>query len=364
MKKIALLIAFAVVAISAYSQPKEDCFKTSWFIQGQGGIAMTLRNNNVANNFSKHIVSPHVALSVGKFFIPELGARLQVAGWESRNYMNDWNNGRGAMYNKNYFQTNLDVLLSVMNLFDAQKYHTFDLLVIGGAGYAHGFNDNSRGISSSNSFVPRAGLQGDWRLSERVSINAEVANSWVPKKFDTNTGHEKSGSILTTLLGITYRFGGNKNCGKAMPAHATTTPARREEPRPRPTPAAAPTTTTTTTTTVNRVLDEADIFFKINSAKIEDSQLASLEEVALYLLAYPRAKVSLTGYADKGTGTAAVNQRLSQERVDAVAKALIKDHGIDPSRIIKKAEGDRVQPFRENDLNRVTIAIVSETQTR
>ena len=46
----------------------------------------------------------------------------------------------------------------------------------------------------------------------------------------------------------------------------------------------------------------------------------------------------------------------SKQRAENVAKAL-KNAGIDAGRIIVDAKGDTVQPFSENDKNRVTIAV-------
>ena len=48
--------------------------------------------------------------------------------------------------------------------------------------------------------------------------------------------------------------------------------------------------------------------------------------------------------------------KYSQGRAENVAKALT-EAGIDAARITVDAKGDTVQPFSENDKNRVTIAI-------
>ena len=67
---------------------------------------------------------------------------------------------------------------------------------------------------------------------------------------------------------------------------------------------------------------------------------------------------AIAGHADKGTGNKRINQRLSEERA-AVVKAFLLERGIAESRIVSvEANGDRVQPFEENDLNRVTISTI------
>lgn len=68
--------------------------------------------------------------------------------------------------------------------------------------------------------------------------------------------------------------------------------------------------------------------------------------------------MTVTGYADAGTGNAKINARLAQERAEKVAK-ILKGYGIDESRITVESKGDTVQPFSENDRNRVVIAVAN-----
>ena len=70
-------------------------------------------------------------------------------------------------------------------------------------------------------------------------------------------------------------------------------------------------------------------------------------------------KIVITGYADKKTGNASINDRLSKARSAAVAKAL-EDKGIAANRITTDAKGDTIQPFNVNAENRVSICIAEE----
>ena len=63
-------------------------------------------------------------------------------------------------------------------------------------------------------------------------------------------------------------------------------------------------------------------------------------------------------YMDNSTGiTRFVNDMLAAERANVVREALVNQYGIAESRITYDSKGSRVQPFAENDMNRVTIAI-------
>ena len=84
--------------------------------------------------------------------------------------------------------------------------------------------------------------------------------------------------------------------------------------------------------------------------------MVKVKEVADFMKDHPDAVVTLCGYADKGTGNPAVNARLSEKRVKAVADALINKYGIAESRVTIDHKGDTVQPLEGTD-NRVTIAV-------
>ena len=71
------------------------------------------------------------------------------------------------------------------------------------------------------------------------------------------------------------------------------------------------------------------------------------------------ATVTVTGYADRGTGTAAFNDRIAARRADVVEAELV-NRGIARDRIVKSSKGSRVQPFNDNDMNRVTICIAED----
>jgi outer membrane protein OmpA-like peptidoglycan-associated protein len=100
-----------------------------------------------------------------------------------------------------------------------------------------------------------------------------------------------------------------------------------------------------------------DIFFLINKWDIRESEQQKVKDVADYLKRYPTMKVNLCGYADAQTGNNEINDRLGQNRVEAVKNALINQYGIPASRIITDSKGSRVQPFPVNEDNRVTICI-------
>ena len=99
------------------------------------------------------------------------------------------------------------------------------------------------------------------------------------------------------------------------------------------------------------------MFFLINKTDIRDTEAQKVKDIADYMAKYPESKVVVTGYADAGTGNDKINDRLAAQRADIVVKALKEQYGIAESRISYDSKGSRVQPFAENDLNRVSICI-------
>lgn len=67
----------------------------------------------------------------------------------------------------------------------------------------------------------------------------------------------------------------------------------------------------------------------------------------------------VTGYADKATGTAAYNQKLSEKRAQNVADALVKKFGVNASQLQVVGKGgvsDLYSLYKgEIQLNRVVI---------
>ena len=110
------------------------------------------------------------------------------------------------------------------------------------------------------------------------------------------------------------------------------------------------------------VLTPRDIVFKSGSAQLDPNATATLQQVAQYLKANPARKVMIQGFTDS-TGSAALNQQLSQERADAVRLAL-ENQGVNVGRIQIAGMGPSA-PIASNDtaagrvLNRRVSILVS-----
>lgn len=100
--------------------------------------------------------------------------------------------------------------------------------------------------------------------------------------------------------------------------------------------------------------------FKLNSAYVSSEEMVNVYNIAEYMKANPDAQIVVRGYADKNTGTAAYNMKLSERRAQAVADILTGDYGIAENRLILEAAGSDTQVYPTNDWNRIVIFAAPE----
>lgn len=81
-----------------------------------------------------------------------------------------------------------------------------------------------------------------------------------------------------------------------------------------------------------------NIQFDTNKSVIKPKYHAELDKVADFLAENPTAKGSIDGHTDS-TGSKALNKKLSQSRAESVRNYLIKNKGVDASRIEAKGYG-------------------------
>ena len=138
MKKALYLVVALCCVVQTFAQSGEKTLRQygywdNWFIQGQFGGQYTMSESQEYSSFSGKL-SPTAALNIGKFFSPQVGSRIQLGGWTSKN------NITGSKYNVKYLNTNVDVLFNMSNIFRAyREMSTFNFIGILGIGYVHTF---------------------------------------------------------------------------------------------------------------------------------------------------------------------------------------------------------------------------------
>lgn len=375
MKKSKVLLAAALMGMSTaamaqatYTDSEENVytFQKHWFLDLQGGAQYTLGEAKFGD-----LISPNVQLGLGYQFNPVFGMRLQVNGWQSKGGWAAYRDKIGdepfsADYKFKYVAPGLDFMFNLSNLFcgwNPNRVFNVTAFVGGGANIAWG-NDEANEIGAHIKDLDkynllylwdgtkvrpfgRAGLDLEFKVSKSVSIMLEGNANITTDKYNSKNA-DNPDWYFNALAGLRINLG--KSHTKTKPVKEVPAPRPVEEyvkPEPKPAPVE------------EKKVEEIrrDVFFVINSNKIRESEDAKIKEVVDYLNQYPEAKVVVTGYADAGTGNNSINDRISAKRAAAVVKALKEKYGIEESRITEDSKGARVQPFSENDKNRVSIMV-------
>ena len=359
--KFLLAAALMVVSLSASAQETERVeFNHHWFLQLQGGATYTLGEAD----FNK-LISPAAQVAVGYQFTPVWALRLAVNGWQSKGGFAD-----NTTYKWNYVTPALDVKINLVNAIGGwNPKRIFGLNIIAGIGANIGFNnDDAANITAwqlNNLWdgtkvrpVGRLGLDLDFRLSKRVSLNIEAMSNFLSDKYNSKA-YERN-NWFKELDWYFSAFAGVKiNLGKVENVIPVAVPVVVEEPAPAPAPAPKPVVKETPkpAPVVKKAPEmQTEIFYEIRQTVVADAEKGKVTNLINFLKANPETKVTVTGYADAGTGNPKVNMKYSKQRAENVAKALT-EAGIDAARITVDAKGDTVQPYSENDKNRVSICV-------
>lgn len=91
---------------------------------------------------------------------------------------------------------------------------------------------------------------------------------------------------------------------------------------------------------------ELKVNFPSGSSEIPAAYQSEVEKVARFMKQYGGVEAVIEGHTDS-TGSAAFNKRLAQQRADAVKNALVRRHGIDPSRLEAIGYGEE-RPVADN----------------
>ncbi len=366
MKSLKTLLAVALLGMSMAAGAQEEGvryeFNKHAFVNVEGGAQYTLGEAKF-----KDLISPNVQLGLGYQFSPVFAARLQGNGWQSKGGWNGYGNPPlTANYKFNYVAPGVDLMFNLTNLiggWNPERVFNVTAFLGGGANIAWGndeVNDIAKNVRAGlgqyelenlwdgSNVLPfgRAGLELGFRLSDAVSLLVEGNANILGDKYNSKKA-DNPDWYFNGLVGLRINLG--KTYTKIVP------PAPVPEPEPEPVVEPEPAPVVPVVEKIEPI--RRDVFFLINKYDIRESEQQKVKDIADYLVKYPKSKVNVTGYADAGTGNDRINDKLAAQRADAVVKALREQYGIAESRISYDSKGSRVQPFEENDQNRVSICI-------
>ena len=236
----------------------------------------------------------------------------------------------------------------------------WDLNVVGGLGWGHDM------CIRDNYGVVQAGLEIAYNLNDTWSLIAKPVIEWNHVNDGLNVNH----SDLGLAVGVSYKFP-NRDGGRGFTLCNETDllseldvlnekiNEMREELQHRKTTIAVMAKKIHTlenqepikeTIVIDNTIAPT-IGFVINKAELTEQSYAYLYQIAQ---ANKDNELVVKGYADAKTGNPEYNMELSKKRAEVV-KAKLIEYGA--TNVSIEALGDTVQPFADNDMNRVAIVV-------
>lgn len=346
-----LATGIAAPAMAQESSATEKDYKPfpHMFIGIQGGGQTTFTNYNNAK-----LITPNAAVSLGGWFTPVVGSRLHVSGmWNKGGFKGGDNDYK---YDYKYVTTDFDLMLNLVTLFGRKDYYPVNLYLIGGIGLNYAWDNDDAFVRKTDmpraykddlfSHNARVGAQLDVNLHKNVSLNLEVDANSLSDRFNSKVNGSDDWQ-LTASLGLAVKFG-YKKAKKAVAAPVEEEWATRMD-----------------TIWYDDVVESArvedgkmtwNVFYPIDKSDFRAE--AQLKAIGEFLKDHRECKVDVKSYADKGTGNPSYNKKLAAQRAEKAVKALV-DAGVPRSSITSSSYGDTVQPFSENDKNRVSIIVAT-----
>ena len=346
------------------------------FIGVAGGVNIYHGENDSYGKFGKRL-APALDVNVGKWFTPSVGARIGYSGINAKGwtlgqtvYAKDVFDKKANIYNEKFGVSYLhtDFLWNFSNAVSGYKEtRTWNFVPFFGAGWARSYGNGAH----NDEFAMSIGLLNNIRLCNLLDLTLEARRMLVNQRFDGVSSGSKDEGMTSVTMGLTFKLNRRNFKRAAAPVDVTPYLSRIKALESDNTTLAGKNKTLADENTALRnrkpetvtVAGESKVsatpvalFFQIGKATLDKKELTNLDFYVKNALQADRNKTfTLYGGADKATGTAAFNQKLSEKRMQNVYDLLVNKYGISKDRLKTVAEGDRNNRFPEPELNRTVI---------
>ena len=364
-------------------------FNDNWSIGIGGGANMYLGEHDRQMKIGDRL-SPNLDVYVAKWFTPVVGFRIGYTGLNFRGATNvdtSFPNSTGELYGEstgykdlywqkfNFFNVRADFMLNLVNLIGGYKERVFNTSLYAGVGLARAFSHKAVEVNpvANNRLSGNVGLFNTFRLCDALDLNIDLRGTLLPESFDGEVGVRPNGGdvyesdgFLTASLGLAYKFKPRGWVqGKDRHFYRTETTTITDE--------AALAALRADNAALQQALAKAEanavveqlhhmpgylVTFAINSSKLTNKDRVNLGKIAEALKETDDSVVLLlTGYADQGTGTVKINDRLSRERAQAVYDCLVKEFGVKPEKLATDFKGGVENMFYDDALLSRSVVI-------
>jgi outer membrane protein OmpA-like peptidoglycan-associated protein len=357
-----MLAAFATVATAqTKSRYYAESSKDNYFVSLSAGVQKCVDPFGSDNNatFAANV-------SVGKLINPIWGVRGMVSFGKADLYSNRYVDATGVItgewrnIEKNFVAVRADMMFNISNAVAGYNPdRNFEVYAFMGPGLNIAKAEMAGNADAKALINGSAGLGAAYNINNKWALNLEVRGEIADSPFGDLSSTYANGFVGASF-GATYYFGGKKfvkvtneallvaangdikKYKELLAAEQATLAATKEELAKEKAALVAANDELAKEKAKAPVEVEVAgpraVFFTIGSAKIDAKGKVNIGLAADIMKANPDVKYIVKGYADKATGSARTNQKLSDKRAEAVYNALIKA-GVSESQIEWKGLG-------------------------
>lgn len=364
MKKQLLLATALLAAASVSAQDIEEViidqpvaagtslnsnFKNNWFISVGAGPQVFFGDHDRQRKFGQRI-SPALDVAVGKWVTPVVGVRLMYSGLYAKGATQNgvFSNGKpiegkpwhGYWLEESKFDfMNLhgDVLFDLTNWiggYNPKRVYGIALYV--GVGYGRTWSTPHNDAVSGN-----VGLFNMFHLPKGFDINLDIHGTAFHDGFDGQNGNRVFDGLVSVTAGLTYNFAPRGWKGKYqtvtvydndavnnLRAEVQGLVAQNEKLE-----REIKEGKDVKRVVVEKVAGNYIVYFPINVSELSRADRAQLDMCSQAIKESDGQKFMITGYADKATGNAEINEILSRARAESVRSCLVNEFGIPANRL-------------------------------
>ncbi len=378
-----------------------NLFRHNWFVGFGLGGQVYFGDHDRQMKFLDRVGSM-ADIYVGKWFTPGIGVRLGVSGGTAKGvsgwtghtllYPNaNWANYQGfikdytptpaiggftadpyeaathpgyTLYETrmSYIQARADVMFNLSHMiggYEPERFYSF--IPYASLGFAHTLDKAPRSGQYSHEMTGGIGLLNRFRLSNRLDINLDVRATYTGDHFDQEDVNFTEGSlynltssakrygegVISATVGLSY------NLGKTTWDRSTVTTVRVNEnvladlrSRVGQLQATNDDLRRQLENALNREVTKENVAaqpllvtFPIDRWVLSNKDRVNLGFLAEAIKANPNMVYSVTGYADRGTGSTKRNIFLARKRSEVIYDCLVKEFGVSESQLRRDDKG-------------------------
>lgn len=389
MKKVVIAIALLCISgVSVYAQQERitttenmdkykvetNRFWSNWFISAGGGGQIYFGDHDKEMSLGKRI-SPAVDIAVGKWFTPGIGVRGVYNGLSMKGLAREGQlaHSDGKVYESglyeqkfNYANIHGDVMFNLSQMLCGyNEKRVWSAIPYAGIGWMWTWESpRARQISAN------LGLINAFRLSSALDLNLEVRASAVKDQFDGEIGGRKEEGVLAVTLGLTYKFP-RRDWGRSSVKTVTFSDEELQQMKERLREMGMEnqqlkeqlvnSNNKTPEIKVEKSWIAAPnlVTFEIGKSELSNEARVNLGFLAKVMKENNKEVVyTIIGYADKGTGSRSMNERLSSARAKAVYDCLINEFNVPASLLKVTHEGGVDNMFYDDP--RLSRAVITQ----